>query len=52
MRKKAPSLSPILHSPEARKEAAAAREQKERERNHEHVAEVNRGGHKSSDLQL
>lgn len=42
----------MLHSPEACEEAAAAREQKEGESDHEHVAEVHHGGHKASDFQL
>lgn len=32
-----------LHSPKAREEAAATRQQEERERDNEHVAEVHRG---------
>lgn len=42
----------MLHSPEAGEEAAAARQQEERERDNEHVAEVNRGGHEATDVQL
>lgn len=46
------SLWRVSCSPEACEESTAARQQKERQRNNDHVAEVHRGWHEAADVHL